>query len=551
MNVNNTVAPMAQPAVPSGLAVALQLASWGYAVYPAHLGPENAAHDPQAITAAWAVQSDAPVCIATPDCAGLLHAARRLPVDTGERNRAIDMICQYAAALPPVDRETVIKALKEYTGINIGTLRAAAAGSGRGGEPDHLELAHATLAAIGPVNLLFAESYFFRWHDGVWRKTQDKAIKREVQSALQTQGCTVTSSKVDSVTSVLSNDIYQSNFVFNRGNRDTVNCLNCELELTATGWHWSAHRRELYRTTQIPVSFDPNADAPLFWAFLHDVFRDDPDRDDKVRAVLELIGYTLMNHADHEKFVLLIGKGSNGKSVLLHVVEHLCGLSNVAGVNPAQFDNKWQRAHLHMKLANIVTELPQGSIIADAELKAITSGELTTVENKGKDPFDMRAFATCWFGTNHMPHTRDFSDALFRRATILTFNRRYADHEQDKNLIHKLTAELPGILRYALHYYACAVATGFTTPPSSIEAKDKWRREADQALCFIDECCERDPFAQVRLSELYRVFDGWARMSGVRNALGKSKLAERLENLGFERKKSDAIWIQGLKITQL
>jgi putative DNA primase/helicase len=85
------------------------------------------------------------------------------------------------------------------------------------------------------------------------------------------------------------------------------------------------------------------------------------------------------------------------------------------------------------------------AMMADAEIKAITSGELITAEHKNKPPFDFSPFATCWFGTNHMPHTRDFSDALFRRALILTFNRVFAEHERDPKLKEKLIAELEGI----------------------------------------------------------------------------------------------------------
>jgi hypothetical protein len=32
----------------------------------------------------------------------------------------------------------------------------------------------------------------------------------------------------------------------------------------------------------------------------------------------------------------------------------------VTGVQPSEFDNKFQRAHLHLKLANIVTEIKRG-----------------------------------------------------------------------------------------------------------------------------------------------------------------------------------------------
>ena len=46
--------------------------------------------------------------------------------------------------------------------------------------------------------------------------------------------------------------------------------------------------------------------------------------------------------------------------------------------------------------------------MADAQLKALVSGELTTAEHKHKPPFDFYPFATNWFGTNHMPHTETF-----------------------------------------------------------------------------------------------------------------------------------------------
>jgi putative DNA primase/helicase len=128
----------------------------------------------------------------------------------------------------------------------------------------------------------------------------------------------------------------------------------------------------------------------------------------------------------------------------------IAGPENVAAVQPSQFDNKFQRAHLHNKLLNLVTEISEGHQINDAEIKAITSGELTTAEHKNKPPFDFKPFCKCWFGTNHMPHTRDFSAALFRRALIIEYNRVFSEGEQDRQLIDKLQAETSGILNMAL-----------------------------------------------------------------------------------------------------
>lgn len=72
---------------------------------------------------------------------------------------------------------------------------------------------------------------------------------------------------------------------------------------------------------------------------------------------------------------------------------------------PSQFDNRFQRAHLQGKLANIITEIADGSTISDAQLKGIVSGEKVTAEHKHMAPFDFNPFYTCWFGTNHMPYS--------------------------------------------------------------------------------------------------------------------------------------------------
>ncbi len=459
------------------------------------------------------------------------------------------MMCEIAAAagtLSPIECDSVLSYMKNLTGLSIVALRSEAAKSARRGD-DHLAHARTTIKAIGADNLLFAESHFWRWDGTVWRRRVDMDVSREVIATLSASQEKITNPLVESVTGLIRKEAFRPDHHFNIGSPDVVNTLSGELELTATGWAIQPHRREHYRTTLIPVRYDPAAQAPRFVQFLYDVFRDDPDRDAKIVCVLELLGYSLMAHAKHEKFVLLIGNGANGKSVLLRVVEALVGRENVAAVKPSQFDNKWQRAHLHMKLANIVSELPEGKMIADDELKAIVSGEISTVEMKNRDPFDMRAFSTCWFGTNHMPHTRDFSDGLYRRAVILPFNRQFAEHEQDEHLADKLIAELPGVLNLALHYYAGALRNGFTLPPSSVTAREEWRREADQVRSFVAERCEAEPTAEIALAELFLNFEIWARASGVRNIVGKVAFGKRLRGQGYRTSHSDGTKVMGVK----
>lgn len=267
---------------------------------------------------------------------------------------------------------------------------------------------------------------------------------------------------------------------------------------------------------------------------MQEIFAGDSDGEDKAQLILEMIGYSLVSHASFERFILLIGSGANGKSVIMEVIRVLLGRDNVAAVQPTQFDNKFQRAHLHSKLANLVTEIPEGGQIADAELKAITSGELTTAEHKNKDPFDFCPFATCWFGTNHMPHTRDFSNALFRRALVVPFNNTFKEGvNADPHLKDTLSSELQGILNMALDAFGGVLKRGgFTEPQSCLDAKEEWRKEADQVVQFVEEHCVMGEGFEVASGALYADYRVWTDDVGITRKLNQKNFSNRLVRLG-------------------
>lgn len=390
------------------------------------------------------------------------------------------------------------------------------------------------LEAIGRADIIYAMGSFWRWSvSGVWRRIEDLEIKQLVQRT-EASSKYLTGPFVNCILALVQNEMYRPDHAFDKDMR-AINCSNGELHWTAGEWELRPHHRENYRTSQIPVSFDPVATAPRFEQFLEEIFRDDPDREDKIVLVCEAIGYSLLATCEYEKFFLLIGFGANGKSVLMAVVADLVGVVNSAAVQPSQFENKFQRAHLHGKLVNLVTEIAQGVEIADAPLKAIVSGEITTAEHKLKTPFEFSPICTCWFGTNHIPHTRDFSDGLFRRAEILTFNRTFGGAEQDKKLRDKLRAELPGILNLVLQAMAGVFERGyFTTTVSSEVAKKDWRLQADQVAQFVEDCCFVAAGNKETSERMYQTYKEWAAKVGINRTLNQKNFTNRMCKLGAE-----------------
>ena len=479
----------------------------------------------------------------------LLAAAESIDKDD---IHGITELAAEAAVLDSIRCEKVLKALKKQTGLGLGALRDISRSAAATGGPDHLEQAMMVIDDVGAGNLVFPGDSLWWWTDtGVWKKPHESELKKRIHYVARAAGVRVLAPNVSGVLEVLKAEIFTSDQRFDLGDPESVNCRNGQVELRSGLWVMVPHRREEFRTVQLPFEYDDAATAPEFGKFLAEVFRDDEDQAEKVEALLELMGFTLMTHARHEKFVVLVGSGANGKSVLLRVLSALCGDENIAAVQPCNFSRSFDRAHLHHKLANVISELKKGEVFADAELKAISSGEPATVDHKYGQPFVMHPFATCWFGTNFMPHIRDFSDALLRRAVVLSFNRTFAQHEQNPQLSDKLKVELPGILNLVLAAYARALRVGFTVPSSCTAAKKAWRLDADQAAQFVEEQCDRDAAAEISSRDAYFAYKVWADSQGLKNLLVQRGFRERLTGLGLgERRTADTRYVTGLRLKQ-
>lgn len=429
-----------------------------------------------------------------------------------------------------------LRARLKRVGVGVTMLEAQIKkNDGELAEPDHLDLAREVVSNLGEGNIKSESAHVFLYHKslGFWKTTEDRELKQTTQRIMERLGQPVSRALIDAVVDVLKSETYAPSHVWNPI-KNIINVKNGELHWNGDSFVLEPHSRESYCTTQIPVEYEPLARCPRFKQFMDEIFVGDIDGKEKAQAILEMIGYSLVSYAVFERFMMLIGRGANGKSVILWIVRLLVGPENCAAVQPSQFSNKFQRAHLHMKAANIVTEIAEGGEIADAELKAIVSGESMTAEEKHKPPFDFTPFCTVWLGTNHMPHTRDFSDALFRRALVIPFNRVFKEGvDADPHLKDKLATELPGILNLALKAYGEVLKRGgFTEPQSCLDAKREWRLQADQAAQFVEERCILDPNTAIESGLLYSEYEQWALVAGIGRKLNRQNFTNRIERLG-------------------
>jgi P4 family phage/plasmid primase-like protien len=443
------------------------------------------------------------------------------------------------SVLREAERESLHKQIAKKTKVSPAAVRRDAKSylQDRGETAsDHLRAARAVIRSHGDGNLLHADGHLWVWKgDGVWRRAEDRETKQKIHAVAAISD--LTANVVGSILDMVKTEAHRPGHRFDQ-NPDGINCVNGELVFQDGRWVLHPHNREHYRTAMIPVAYDPMAQAPRFNRFLQEVFEGDTDKDDKSRVVLESLGYTLVPNCHLEKFFMLIGAGANGKSVLLGVVSALVGREHVCAVQPSQFENRFQRGHLQGRLANIITEIAEGAEIADAQLKSLVSGEMTTAEHKHKDPFDFIPYAKHWFGTNHLPHTRDFSDALFRRAVILTFNNKFEGERRDVHLADALKGELPGVFNMALAGLQRLITNkAFTECRSSVDIARQWRTEADQVAQFVEDSCFIGPNCRATSNDLFSAYRMWTISAGIRRALNRNNFTTRLNRLGYESRR--------------
>lgn len=401
---------------------------------------------------------------------------------------------------------------------------------------DHLSLAREAVERFGDGGLIYAKGEFWSWQaSGVWGMPDEQEVRRAAIGAISASE-PVTDGVVRSVSALMKDVAHRSGTEFDKPADRRINCANGTLEYAGGEWHLREHRRGDYLTSQVPVVYDPSATCPRFDRFLSEIFEGDEDAGDKVQAVLEMMGYSLIQSCRLEKFVVLIGRGANGKSVLLEVVRHLVGPDQASAVEPARLGEGFQRAHLRGKLVNIVPELPVGAKLADGAMKAFSSGDPVNGEFKGRDSFEFVPYATFWMGTNHMPHTRDLSDGMFRKALIIKFNRQFGAGEREIGLAEKLRAELPGILGKALHALGAALERGYiTSPASSRAALQQWRTESDQVAMFIEDRCTLDPGAGPTPTRvLLNAYKAWAADWNHQCTVAGPEFGKRLTELGLK-----------------
>ena len=253
------------------------------------------------------------------------------------------------------------------------------------------------------------------------------------------------------------------------------------------------------------------------------------------RAWLQVwIGCALTGYQpdDHGAAVpILLGSGSNGKSVIMTAITHTFGDYAHVGVHAllSPRDGKallQAAAPLRGTRLCIIEEFPD-SVMKGNAIKQLSATPTMKGEYKYKNEFTFNATHSLMVSSNKLPRLDDCTDAVMRRVTVLPFTKKYARNPDKKkgelpmdvNLLRELdTPEArAAILAWAVEGAKMYFAAGqHVLPPTEAmeAAKNKWLGETDTLANFFAEKLIEDESAMIPRDHLYAAFVDFQRENG-------------------------------------
>jgi len=314
------------------------------------------------------------------------------------------------------------------------------------------------------------------------------------------------------------------------------------------------HSPSFLMTHRANAEYNPDADCPMFKAFLREITDGD---EDYIRDLQLIFGYAATGDVSQDAIFFLYGRGANGKTTLLNIISDVLG-SYAKVVSTEIFLPYSRRSHdevladlLRLRMA-VITEWKEDEPLSSHSLKMLASQTPISARRLYGERFTFMPTHKVFVSTNLLPKIEDKTEGGRRRIFILPFTVYIPPEKRDRQLAQKILAtERSGILNWILEGAARYFELGRLVFTSQFVREINEEYDEDLVDMWIAERCVKDGRAMTPFSELYEDYVATMRKWNVpaEEILKKNAFSEALSQRGFPTVRKTAMrYKRGLRL---
>lgn len=283
----------------------------------------------------------------------------------------------------------------------------------------------------------------------------------------------------------------------------------------------------MFNLTSIDADYDPDAGEPTRWLeFLRQLW---PNDQESIDTLQQWFGYCLTADTSQQKALLIIGPKRGGKGTIARILRKVIGVRNYTGPTISALAGPFGLAPLIGKTLAVVGDARfhgENTRTVTDRLLSIIGEDPLTIDRKHLDSLELCLPIRFMFLTNEQPRFTDASGALPSRFIVLELHNSFYGRE-NIGLESELTAELPGILKWAVDGWLALQERGrFCNPSSTALLVEELDDLASPVHAFVKECCTTERKDKCYTHVLYHAWKAWCieqgRQPGIKDIFVKN-----------------------------
>ena len=349
--------------------------------------------------------------------------------------------------------------------------------------------------------IIFANRAFFTPNG---RVTDDIVLRGEVYEKLKSYTISSVPQKIKNIMELLKLEAMVEDLP---PQPDRIHVANGTLMLDG---RFIEGKKEIVQS-RLPVSYNPNAPAPVLW--LH--FLDGLLYPEDIPTLQEFIGYCLIPSNKGQRMMVIKGEGGEGKSQIGAVLSALFGSNMKDGSIGKISENRFARADLEHVLLCVDDDMRMEALRQTNYVKSIVTAQgKMDLERKGKQSYQGWMCARLLaFSNGDLQALFDRSDGFYRRQLILTTKAKPVDRKDDPDLAEKMKAEVEGIFLWAFKGLQRLVANNFkfTESQRTRDNRETVKRDNNNVFDFLESegYIRLKADCSISSKELYEIYRMW------------------------------------------